>query len=114
MPLSFDATGFQRQDQKIWVHPATGDHVILDYYDIPPDLPAALDDLPRLRHGLTMIAGEGGCLIEAHPVSFGGQPALLRVQKVPLPKQPSGQAFIASITVPKATCSAVLSLAMSK
>jgi hypothetical protein len=110
VPLYFDATGLQPQDQKTWVNPATGDHVILDYFDIAPDLPASLDDLPRLRHGLTLIAGESGCLIEAHVVSFGGQSALLRVQKLPLPNQPSGQAFIASITVPKATCSAVLQI----
>lgn len=110
MPLYFDATGLQSQDQKTWVNPATGDHVILDYFDLVPDLPASLDDLPRLRHGLTVIAGESGCLIEAHVVSFGGQPALLRVQKLPLPNQPSGQGFVASITVPKATCSAVLQI----
>lgn len=110
MPLYFDATGLQRQDQTTWTSPATGDHVILDYFDLVPDLPASLDDLPKLRHDLTVMAGESGCLIEAHVVNFGGQPALLRVQKLPLPNQPSGQGFIASITVPKATCSAVLQI----
>ncbi|MET0235024.1 MAG: hypothetical protein ABW224_10335 [Kibdelosporangium sp.] len=110
MPLSFDATGFQHQDETSWTHPATGDHVVLEYYNLVPDLPAGLDDLPKLRHDLTVITGESGCLLEAHVVNFGGTPALLRLQKLPLPNQPSGQAFVASITVPKASCSAVLQI----
>jgi hypothetical protein len=110
VPLSFDWTGFQRTDSASWSHPVTGDHVGLEYFDLVPDLPAALDDLPKLRQDLTVLAGESGCLIEAHVLDFGGEPALLRLQKLPLPNQPTGQGFVAAITVPKATCSATLQI----
>lgn len=109
MPISFDTTGFRQLDQNTWQHPS-GDQAGLTYYNVAPDLPAGLDDLPALRHDLARIHGETGCLIEAHVVQLGGVPALLRIIKMPLPNQPNGQAFVCSFTVPKATCSAVLQL----
>lgn len=110
MPISFDTTGFQQQDQSNWSNPANGDRINLTYYDLVPDLPAGLDDLPELRHDLAVLHGQDGCLIEAHVVQLAGTPALLRIIKVPLPNRPAGQAFLCSFTVPKATCSAVLQL----
>ncbi|MFD0202423.1 MULTISPECIES: hypothetical protein [Saccharothrix] len=110
MPIAFDTTGLQQHDQTTWVNPANGDQVSLTYFDLVPDLPASLDDLPKLRHDLAVTAGQVGCLIEAHHVRLGDVPALFQVVKVPLPDQPSGQAFIGSFTVPKAKSSAVLKL----
>ncbi|MEU7531487.1 hypothetical protein AB0A74_37545 [Saccharothrix sp. NPDC042600] len=110
MPIAFDTTGFRQHDQSTWFHPATGDQVSLTYFDLVPDLPAPLEDPARLRHDLAVTTGEVGCLIEAHVVPLGGVPALFQVVKVPLPNQPTGQVFIASLTVPRATCSAVLKL----
>ncbi|MDT7788691.1 MAG: hypothetical protein QOF58_7110 [Pseudonocardiales bacterium] len=109
MPISFDTAGFRQLDQTTWQH-ANGDHVVLEYYDLVPDLPAGLDDLPGLRHDLAVLHSKDGCLIEAHVVQLAGVPALLRIIKVPLPNRPAGQAFLCSFTVPKATCSAVLQL----
>ncbi|WP_063778159.1 hypothetical protein [Lentzea aerocolonigenes] len=109
MPISFDITGFRQLDQTTWQH-ANGDHVVLEYYDLVPDLPAGLDDLPKLRHDLAELHSKDGCLIEAHVVQLAGVPALLRIIKVPLPNRPAGQGFLCSFTVPKATCSAVLQL----
>ncbi|MCP2249106.1 hypothetical protein [Lentzea aerocolonigenes] len=109
MPISFDTTGFRQLGQHIWQHPS-GDQAELAYYNLVPDLPAGLDDLPKLRHDLALIHGESGCLIEAHVVQLAGVPALLRIVKMPLPNQPNGQVFLCSFTVPKANCSAVLQL----
>ena len=108
MPISFDTTGFRQLDQNTWQHPATGDQVDLTYYNLVPDLPAGLDDLPTLRHDLAVIHGEDGCLIEAQVVQLAGVPALLRIIKVPLPNQQTGQAFLCSFTIPRANSSAVL------
>ncbi|CCH31430.1 hypothetical protein ABZ816_04025 [Actinosynnema sp. NPDC047251] len=108
MPIAFDTTGLQQQDPTTWVNPATGDRVSLQYFDLVPDLPAALEDLPGLRHDLAVIYGESGCLIEAHTLLLGGVPALFQVLKLPIPNQPSGQVFVASFTVPRAGSSAVL------
>ncbi|WP_329787213.1 hypothetical protein V1227_20510 [Lentzea sp. DG1S-22] len=109
MPISFDATGFHQIDQNTWQH-RNGDQVRLTYHGVVPDLPAGLDDLPELRHGLALVHGETGCLVEAHVVQLGGTPALLRIVKLPLPDQPNGQVFVASFTVPKERSSAVLLL----
>ncbi|MCC8244061.1 hypothetical protein [Saccharothrix luteola] len=110
MPIAFDTTGFQQHDQTTWVNPANGDQVSLTYFDLAPDLPASLDEMPKLRHDLAVTTGVVGCLIEAHHVRLGDVPALFQVVKVPLPDQPSGQVFIGSFTVPRAGSSAVLKL----
>ncbi|MEU4446456.1 hypothetical protein AB0K14_34405 [Actinosynnema sp. NPDC050801] len=110
MPIAFDTTGFRQHDRTTWVNPANGDQVSLTYFDLVPDLPASLDDMPKLRHDLAVTTGDVGCLIEAHHVRLGDVPALFQVVKVPLPDQPSGQVFIGSFTVPKADSSAVLKL----
>jgi hypothetical protein len=110
VPLSFDSTGFQPRDQGAWLHPATNDVVTLQYFDLVPDLPAALTDLPKLRHDMTLMHGQQGCLLEAYVVDFGGVPALLRLIKTPFPDQRTGLWFSAVFTVPKATCSANLQI----
>ncbi|MER5633878.1 hypothetical protein [Streptomyces nitrosporeus] len=93
-----------------WVSEA-GDLVTLHYFGLPPDLPAALDDGPTLRHTLThWTARAGGGLVEASVKRLGELPALRQIVKVPLPQQPSGQVFIGSYTVPRAGCSAVVKI----
>ena len=86
MPISFDTTGFQQQDQRNWLHP-NGDRLALTLHDGAPELPAGLDDLPGLRHGLVLRHGETGCLIEAQVIQLGGVPALLQIVKLPLPNR---------------------------
>ncbi|WNV83277.1 hypothetical protein [Umezawaea sp. Da 62-37] len=108
MPIAFDTTGLQQHDQTTWYNPVTNDQVSLEYFDQAPDLPAALDDLGALRHGLAHLTAEVGCLVEAHVVHLGGEPALFQIVKLPIPNQPSGQAFLATFTVPRAGASAVL------
>lgn len=107
MPISFDTAAFCQHDQTNWINPATGDQVGREYFGQVPDLPAGLDELPRLRHDLAVRVGAEGCLIEAHQVLLDSVPALLQIRKLPLPDRP-GQVFLASFTVPKADSGAVL------
>ncbi|TDP94852.1 hypothetical protein [Labedaea rhizosphaerae] len=109
MSIIPDTSGFQREDDDVWVDPATGDVMSSHFFDLVPNLPAGLDDLPRLRHELAVQTAADGGLVEAFVVTVDGQPALLQIVKLPLPDRP-GLGFIASITVPKDTCSAVLKL----
>lgn len=88
-----------------------GDVLSLHYFGLQPDLPAALDDGPALRHALThWTAQAGGGLIEATVKRLGELPALRQILKVPLPQQPSGQVFIGSFTVPRQGCSTVVKI----
>ena len=109
MSIIPETSGFERVDDTTWVDPASGDQMSSHYFELVPNLPAGLDDLPRLRHALATETAEVGGLVEAFVVTVDGQPALLQIVKLPLPDRP-GLVFIASITVPKDTCSAVLTL----
>lgn len=102
--------GYRPVDQDVWANDE-GDVLSLHFFGLPPDLPASLDDGPSLRAELTRLTAQaGGGLIEASVKSLGPLPALKQILKLPLPGQPSGQAFIGSFTVPRATCSTVVKI----
>jgi hypothetical protein len=104
-----DTTGFQAAGDGVWVDPRTGDQMSVHSFDAVPNLPAGLNDLPRLRRRLAFDAAGTGGLVEAFVETIDGAPALLQVVWLPLADRP-GRGFIASITVPKATSSVVLKL----
>lgn len=97
-------------DTSAWQIEHSGDVVMLDYFDMVPDLPAPLDDLATLRRKMAASYADAGCLIEADVVTVDSVPALYQLLKIPLPDRPSGQVFIASFIFPKANCSAVLKI----
>ncbi|MEU7344343.1 hypothetical protein ABZ778_10525 [Streptomyces bacillaris] len=108
--LGVELPGYRTVDTDTWLNDH-GDVLSLHFFDLVPDLSAALDDGPALRHGLTRFTAEaGGGLVEASVKRLGGVPALRQILKLPLPGQPSGQAFIGSFTVPRATCSTVVKI----
>ncbi|TQK43090.1 hypothetical protein FBY35_4539 [Streptomyces sp. SLBN-118] len=108
--LGVELPGYRPVDQDVWVNDE-GDVLSLHFLGLPPDLPASLDDGPSLRAGLTRLTAQaGGGLIEASVKPLGPLPALKQILKLPLPGQPSGQAFIGSFTVPRATCSTVVKI----
>ncbi|MFD8074873.1 hypothetical protein ACFV3E_19780 [Streptomyces sp. NPDC059718] len=100
--------GYRQIEADAWTNDH-GDLVSLHWFDVPPDIPAPLEDLPRLRHALAHYThGAGGGLIEADVLHLGTVPTLRQVIKVPLPDRPAGQAFLGSYTLPRASCSAVV------
>ncbi|MFF3325005.1 hypothetical protein [Streptomyces sp. NPDC002889] len=108
--LGVDLPGYRPVDHDVWANDE-GDVLSLHFFELPPDLPASLDDGPTLRAALTRYTAEaGGGLIEASVKSLGELPALRQILKLPLPGQPSGQAFIGSFTVPRAGCSTVVKI----
>ncbi|AVZ71712.1 hypothetical protein SLUN_05420 [Streptomyces lunaelactis] len=108
--LGVELPGYRPVDNDVWAN-NEGDVLSLHFFGLPPDLPASLDDGPALRAALTRLTAQaGGGLIEASVKSLGQLPALKQILKLPLPGQPSGQAFIGSFTVPRATCSTVVKI----
>ncbi|MFI2348115.1 hypothetical protein ACH492_13910 [Streptomyces sp. NPDC019443] len=112
--LGVDLPGYRPVDHDVWTNDE-GDVLSLHFFGLPPDLPASLDDGPALRGALTRLTAEaGGGLIEASVKSLGQLPAQLpalkQILKLPLPGQPSGQAFIGSFTVPRGNCSTVVKI----
>ncbi|MFC9999958.1 hypothetical protein [Nocardia sp. NPDC127526] len=102
MSISFDTTGLQQRDANTWIDPPTPDTLLLEQFGVVPDLPAPLEDLATLRARLAEIHARNGCLVEAFVIGVDSQPALLRIEKMPLPNQDHGLVFIASIVIPKA------------
>ncbi|MFC9244697.1 hypothetical protein ACFT7S_11895 [Streptomyces sp. NPDC057136] len=102
--------GFRPVDNDAWMND-DGDVLSLHFFGLPPDLAAGLDDGPTLRSTLTHYTAQaGGGLIEAAVKKLGDLPALRQILKLPLPGAPSGQVFIGSFTVPRATCSTVVKI----
>lgn len=83
----------------------------IHYFAIPPDLTADFSDPQLLQRATALMAAQqDATLIEADAVEIGGLPALRQIVKVPLPDQPTGQAFLGGFTIPRANCSAVLNV----
>lgn len=102
-----DLTGFTEYEPGAWEE-SSGVALSVHFFPVVPDLPAPLHELERLRAGLAQVAaGVGGGLVEAAPGTVDGLPAVRQLVKVPLGVR-SGQAFIGSLTVPRATCSTVV------
>jgi hypothetical protein len=107
-PLIFDTRGWRQVQDNVWVN-ADGDPVIIDFFDIGPDLPAALEDQDGLRGRMAAhTAASGGGLVELDVVGLDGLPAVRQIIKLPIPEQQTGVAYIASYIVPRAGCSVVL------
>jgi len=102
MPILFDTSGLQQSGEDIWDSPVTGDRIIRQYTPGVPTIPAPLEDLPALRRDLAEASAGGGCLIEAHVVSFADLPALLRFEKMRHWNRPDSLVYTASIIVPRA------------
>ncbi|WP_433475306.1 hypothetical protein ACQPZP_42715 [Spirillospora sp. CA-142024] len=108
MSLRFDQTGWE-QIQPGAFRNADGDTLGLYGFDIPPDLPAPLEQLDLLRgRTVAKTAEGGGGLIELDVITLDGLPAIRQIIKLPLPDRPSGVAYIGSFTVPRADRSLVL------
>jgi hypothetical protein len=108
MSLRFDQTGWQLLQPGAYRN-ADGDVAELHGFDLPPDLPAPLEDLDSLRRATAAhTAAAGGGLIELDVITLDGLPAIRQIVKVPLPNQDHGVAYIASFTMPRADRSLVL------
>ncbi|MFJ4986506.1 hypothetical protein ACIP9H_22215 [Streptomyces sp. NPDC088732] len=102
-----DLPGYRQVAEHAWTDDH-GDVISLHFFDLPPDIPAPLEEPDRLRQALARVTADaGGGLIQADVVRVAGLPALRQVLKVPLPDRPRGQAFLGSYTLPRAGCSAV-------
>ncbi|WP_433085649.1 hypothetical protein ACQP1P_11145 [Dactylosporangium sp. CA-052675] len=112
MPITaLDLTGFEpfEHEQIAW-RDADGTALTLHYFELPPDLPAPLDEVARLRAGRARSAAEaGGGLVECEVEPVDGVPALRQIIKLPH-WQGHGQVFLGSYTIPRATCSTVIKL----
>ena len=98
--VSFDTSGLQMVHDadaaRAWTT-ESGDLVSIEFFDLPPDIGAPLDDLDLLQR-FYVDASSG----VANPIEIdvrGGSFRYLRmIMKVP--QQPSGMAYVGSLTVP--------------
>jgi hypothetical protein len=113
--LSLDSVEFETADLELlgdedgvrfW-RTGDNDQVTLHFFPLPPDIPAALDDVDELRR--RYVAGSGHSdvsIIFVDPVSVAERPALRVIGRVP--QNPTGMTYIGSITLPFRDCSFVI------
>lgn len=107
-PLTFDTRAWQQVENDAWMD-ANGDAALINFFGVPPDLPASLDNRQALRERTShVVASHGAGLVELDVVALDGVGAVCQIIKTPIPDQEHGRAYIGSFTVPRATCSVVL------
>ncbi|MFI9510043.1 hypothetical protein [Nocardia sp. NPDC052566] len=108
MVLRFDTSGWEQLAPGAFRN-ADGDIAEVHGFGIPPDLPAALEDLDRLRRvTAASTAASGGGLIELDVVAIDGLPAIAQIVKLPQPHKDHGVVYLSAFTVPRADRSLVL------
>jgi hypothetical protein len=107
-PITLETRGFEQVGPSAW-RDANGDVLALDHFDLVPNLPAPLTDLPALRARMAVnVAQVGGGLVECDPVQVDGVPAVRQVVKLRHPAQEHGLAFVGSLILPKKASSAMV------
>jgi hypothetical protein len=82
---------------RLWYTPE-GNWVSLNYFPIPPDLPAGAGSVGQLRDFYAArLAGSGGRLVELDVLR---RPAASLRVIVKIPQQPSGLTYVGSLTIP--------------
>jgi hypothetical protein len=82
---------------RAWTTPE-GDVLSRHFFDLAPDLPRSAEPAALRAFYDEMLAGVRGGVVELAPFRLDGLKALRTIVKVP--QQPSGLAFVASITLP--------------
>ncbi|MDJ1501806.1 hypothetical protein [Xanthocytophaga agilis] len=70
----------------------------INFFSIPPDLPCHPDHIDNLRNLYRTIAQPDGGIIEVTNILIAGIPSVKTIFKFPM--QPTGMAYIGSITIP--------------
>ncbi|MEE2039077.1 hypothetical protein Q8791_17835 [Nocardiopsis sp. CT-R113] len=107
-PVWFDARPFQQVQENVWVD-AAGDAIVLDYYDIAPNLPAALQDLAGLRARTSANTAQAGMgLVDLDVIGLDGMPVIRQMVKGDNPHQERGLAYLGTYTIPRSNSSVVV------
>jgi hypothetical protein len=86
---------------------AGGDGLGLYFFNLPPDIPVALNDLDGLRQSYRhQFADSGGGLIELIVLNIDTLPAIKLIAKVP--QASNGMMYLGSITLPRRDFSYVI------
>lgn len=82
-----------------------GDVLSTHHFAIPPDLPGSLAELTPIRRYYREMLGDAGALVELEVETVGRTAALRSLVK--LRQQPTGMAYVVSLTFPFRDCSFV-------
>ncbi|MFW5415878.1 hypothetical protein J0910_04540 [Nocardiopsis sp. CNT-189] len=104
-PVMFDVRPFQQVRENVWADGA-GDAVVLDFFNVVPDLPAPLEDPANLQARISANTAQAGMgLVDLDVVGLDGLPAVRQMVKGPHPQQERGTVYLGSYTIPRAACS---------
>ncbi|TGE07685.1 hypothetical protein [Hymenobacter fodinae] len=108
--LVFETFGWsERQasaELREWQHPSIPALLSLHFFDIPPDLPPAADEVKlRQKYRQSLIQQEGG-ILEVTRSAIEGAPLIRTLFK--LPTNSNGVLYAGSLTIPFKSCSYVI------
>ena len=93
---------------RIWRN-AAGDALGLFYFDLPPDIPVALEAIDELRRFFRLLVTDaGGGLVELDVVTLDGLPSIRQIVKQPQPG--GGMTYVGSYTIPRRSFSYVMKI----
>ena len=105
-PDEIEDTLVDETDQRVWLTPR-GEQVSVHRFCIQPDIAAPPGDLDGIRDCYrSLLTGVGGAIVSVEESVLHGHYTLQNVFKLPM--EPTGVAFISSVTLPFADCSFVL------
>jgi hypothetical protein len=100
--LYFDTLGWPQRNQspqhRDWLHPTDPALLSVDFFALPPDLPAGLDLRELRRLYRSSLRQQNGGLIEVSRGQVGPQPLVRTLFK--LPQQPTGMGYVGALTLP--------------
>lgn len=107
-PVAFDTRPFQQVQENVWLD-TTGDAIVLEFFNIPPDLPAPVEDLANLRARTSASTAQAGMgLVELDVIGLDGMPVIRQMVKGPQPHHEKGMAYLGTYIIPRDRCSVVL------
>lgn len=114
--LRLDSMGWterERSDTRIvWMRPDLPQLLVVEFFDVVPNLPSPMADKDALMHGYALSAANGGgALVDFSVVEAAGFPAIYFVAKLPR-EGAQGIHVMGSITIPFQNCSFVVRVEM--
>jgi len=93
---------------KLWMNPEQTRAISINFFNLKPDLPTIKDVTVLRDFYRNQISAHNGGIVQVDLVDLKGYTAVKTIFKIP--QEPTGMTYLASLTIPFATCSYVVKI----